>query len=452
MTTPPSSDVTDPILVAAAAAVAAPPTPRRQGFSLRGETVRNVAVVFSGTAIASALGILTTFVLVRHLAPAEYGILSVMDMVVGVSAGLLATGINWSLVRTVAATRDDPEKVASAVRRVLEVELAYGLVVAVGLFLGADFIAQRLLHHPELTFYVRLCSVGVVGSILFEFRRAILQAFKQFRLDAAFGIVQSAAYLAIVLVLLGTGVLRIRLLSVAYVTLPLVIALIAIALLLRRHLVTKSGTGRSDFFRNMAASYGWLLCYTICLWVVGQVHVMVLTRYFALHEVGIYGFSNKIYMIALMLMTAVKAVTLPAFSELTERAALRGAYHRALRGTTLASIFLWGSIPLIGFVVHLFAGGRYADSTAIIQIFMVGAAINTILSPASQVVISLEKFGVLAAAGLAAVMLNVGGHLLVTARFGGTSAAAVQVGTHVLLNGIFAVVADHELRVPARVP
>jgi O-antigen/teichoic acid export membrane protein len=399
--------------------------------------------------LTSALGILTTFVLVRHLAPAEYGILSVVDMIMGVSAGLLVTGINASLICRVAANRDDPAKVSYVARRVLEIELGYGLVIASGLFLGADFVAGRLLHHPELAFYIRLCSVGVVGSILFEYRRAILQAFKQFRLDATLGIIQSAAYLAIVLVLLGAGLLHIRLLAAAYVILPLVISLIALVLLLRHHIVALSRVRRFDFFRSMAASYGWLVCYTICLWILSQIHMLTLTRYFPLHDVGIYSFSNKIYALALMVMTAVKVVTLPTFSELTRRAALRAAYYRALRGTTWVSILWWASIPFIGFLVHLFVGGRYTGATPIIQIFMIGAAISTMLAPASQVVASLEKFGVLAAAGVAAVMLNVAGHLLVTTHFGGPGSAAVQVSTHLLLNGICAVVAYRELRVPA---
>jgi O-antigen/teichoic acid export membrane protein len=164
--------------------------------------------------------------------------------------------------------------------------------------------------------------------------------------------------------------------------------------------------------------------------------------------VGVYGFSNKVYLAALMVMNAVKVVTLPTFAELTERRALRGAYHRALRSTILASILWWVTLPFIGFVVHLFAGGRYAGATGILTIFMIGAAVSTMLSPASQVLISVERFGALAAAGGVAVMLNVMGHLIVTTRLGGIGAAAVQVSTHVVLNSIFAIVAYRELRVP----
>jgi O-antigen/teichoic acid export membrane protein len=407
--------------------------------------VRNVAVVFSGTAVTSALGIATAFVLVRHLAPAEYGIFSVLDMIVGVSAGLLTAGINWSLIQSVAARRDDRGEASYFARRVLEIELAYGLAVALGLLLGADYIARRLLHHPELIIYVRLCSVGVVGSVLFEYRRAFLQALRRFRLDASFSVIQSAVYLLVVVVLLGVGALRIRLLAVAYVAVPLIVSLTAIALI-REQLTVGRRESRIDFLRRMAPAYGWLLCYTISLWIIGQVHILTLTRYFPLEDVGVYGFSNKVYVVALMAMNAVKVVALPTFAALPERAALRAAYNRALRGTTRASILWWGSLPFIGLFVHFFAGGRYAGATVIIEIFMVGAAISTMLSPATQVLIALEKFGALATVGIASVLLNIAGHLLVTVRYGGVGAAAVQVSTNLVINGACAVLARRDLR------
>ncbi|MCX6010191.1 MAG: oligosaccharide flippase family protein [Chloroflexi bacterium] len=402
----------------------------------RASILQNVSTVLGGNVLAKAMGFVTTWILVRHLTPADYGIFSVLDMVARLSVELLTTGFNWWMIKSIAANRDDPLQAWPIARTVLKVELIYGFTLLIALYLGAGIFAQWFFKKPELAFYLRLCSVGVLGTVLLGYRTSIFQAFGQFRWDAAFSVGHSAIYLIIILVLLFTHPFNIRIISVFYVSLPLIISGIALVLI------------RKDFFRDgdnhfpklwdtMRDSYLWLLCYTLCLWFSGQFHILVLLRYFSLHEVGLYGFTYKIYMTSLMLMSAINVVLLPTFSGVRDKKVLRQSFLKVLKSTTGVSLGFFATIPFLGLFVDLFAGARYAGATTMLQILIFGAATSTMLSPPVNILFALDKFRLLALCGLGMVTINLTGHLLVTRYYGGIGAASIQVLSHLLMNSYF---------------
>jgi len=356
-----------------------------------------------------------------------------LDMVAGVSAGLLTTGVNWAMIKSVAALQDEPPKAWYIARKVLKIEVIYGLGLSIGLFFGAESLAHRFFHKPELVPYLRLSSIGVLGSVLLGYRTSIFQALKQFKLDAAFTIGYSIAYLIIVLLLLGAGYFGIFQLAVAYVTLPLVISALAL-LLIRKNLVRGRQGDFPRFFRTMGSSYGWLLCYTLCLWLAGQVHFLILTRYFPMQEVGLYGFAFKIYATALLLMNAINVVLLPTFAGISDKQALRKSFQRVLKGTTWVGLGFLVTIPFLGLFIRLFAGPHYLGATGMLQILMFGAATSTILSPPVNVLFALDKFKLIAGGGILLAIVNIIGHLTITKRFGGRGAACVQVLSYLTIS------------------
>ena len=403
---------------------------------LRSPIFRNVSVVFSGHTVAKAIGILIAWILVRNLKPEEYGVFSIIDLVAGFSVGVLATGFNWSMIKSIAAFKHEDGKAWHVARTVLKIEFVYGLVMALAIYLSADILARSFFHKPELLPYLRLCSIGVLGSLLFNYRSSIFQAFKQFKVDAVFNIGQSTLYLIIIAFLLAKGLFNIRVISVVYVGLPLVISGFAIALL-KDSFAKGKAAHIPNFISTMGTNYAWLLSYTVCLWLTSQVHLIVLTRYFPLQEIGLYGFAYKIYGISLLLMSSIKAVLLPTFSEMLDKRLLKDSFNKALKATTVISFCFFLSIPFLGLFVKLFAGTNYIRSAVMLQILIFGAATSTMFSPSSNILVSQDRFKSMAVGGLLLIAINLLGHIFVTPRYGGVGAASVQVLSHLALNSYF---------------
>jgi len=400
--------------------------------TIRSQIFQNVSTVLGGNVLSRVVGFFSTWLLVRHLAPEDYGIFSVLDMVAGLSVGFLTTGFNWSMIKTVASYKDDPVKSWAIAFIVLKVEIVYGLFVAVVIYFSADFIAQVIFHKPELTFYLRLCSVGILGSVLYNYRTSIYQAMMQFTRDAAFAIFNAVGYLLIILLLLLTGFFSIRTISIFYVGLPILISGVAI-ILLKRHFVKDPNTSSSKILNSMIKEYTWLLCYTLCLWFTGQFHMMILTRYVPMQEVGLYGFAYKFYGFSLILMYAINTVLLPTFSGIKDRESLRYAFQKVIKTVPKVALCYLFTIPFLGLFIELIAGPRYAGATAMLQILIFGAALSTTLSPTVNVLFALNKFKLIAIGGFFLVLANIIGNLTLTRNMGGNGAALAQVGSHLIL-------------------
>lgn len=402
----------------------------------RSTLFKNVSTVFSGDVLARAIGFLTTWILIRHLTPVEYGIFSILDMVAGVSAGLITTGFNRSMIKSVASHKKDPATAWQIAGTVLKIEIIYGLVLALGLYLSADFLSRSFFHKPELLFYLRLCSIGVLGNILFTYRNAIFQAFMKFRLNAHFTVGHSLCYLGIILLFLLNDQFNIQVISTVYVSLPLAVSIIAIAFL--RDDFKKARKKRlSNFFSSMGSNYGWLFCYTLCLWFSSQFHMIILSRYFPMQEIGLYGFAYKIYGLSLILMNAINSVLLPAFSGITEKSVLRQSFKKTVKATAGISVCFLASIPFLGFFISIFAGVRYSGACTMLQILIFGTATSTLLSPPVNVLFALDKFKLIAIGGLIFISINAAGQLTITPVFGGLGAASIQVLSHLVLNSYF---------------
>lgn len=364
--------------------------------------------------------------------------LPVVDLLINVSAGLLIPGINWLMIKAVAAGREQA-RASGIARGVLEVEIIYALVIAAALYVGAPLLATHVLRHPETAAYVRLSGLGVIGSILFSYRRALFQALKRFATDARFTIAQAALYLIAVVSLVMTGTLQIRPLVIVYVIVPLLVSLAALRSL-RDELAGSTAGDRRAILRAMAPASGVLSWYTVCLWIASQVHILAMTRLFPLEAVGLYGFAFKVYLVACMAMSAAQVVLLPTFAALEDTTTLRTSFHRALRAMTWTSLAWWATIPFIGVLIHYVAGDRYLAATPVLQVFMVGAATSTMLSPASSMLVTLGRYSDLALSGTLMLAVNILGHLVITPRYGGVGAAAVQV-TSFLVNNLYCTLA-----------
>jgi O-antigen/teichoic acid export membrane protein len=400
--------------------------------------------VFGGSISSSMIGFVTTILLVRHLTPSDYGVLPVVDLLINVPAGLLVPGVNWLMIKSVAASRENA-RASGVARRVLEIEMTYALVVASLLYFGAPFVATHVLRHPETVAYVRLSGIGVVGSILFAYRRALFHALKRFATDAQFTIAQAGLSLIVVASFVGARVLEIKPLVIAYVSIPLLVSMAALRSL--RQEVFSGGAGdRRAILRSLAPASAVLSWYAICLWIVSQLHLLTMTRHHSLSDVGVYGFAYKLYLVACMAMSAAQVVLLPTFSAIKDATALRGSFHRALGAMSWASLAWWVSIPFVGVLIYYVAGHEYLAATSTLQVFMIGAATSTMLSPASSVLVALDRFWELALGGTVMLAVNLIGHVVLTPRYGGIAAAAVQVASFLLNNLYCTVVAYAHLR------
>lgn len=411
------------------------------------DSTRNVSMVFGGHFTCYLVNMAYTLIILRHLSPGDYGVLSILRTVVGVSAGLLTQGLNWAMVRYVSANRGTPAA-WSVLRSTFTIEVIYSVIISLCVLLCAPFIASRIFEKPEIVLYIRLSSIGVIGTALFNFRLSAFQAVEDFKLNAGFVVARSVVFLLVVIALALAGWLDLRSVAFLVVVIPLVVFLVS-----SRGIVTgmirKADRGMHVINKLLSAS-GWLLIYTLCLWVVGQVHMLVLSRWYPLDEVGLYGFAYRIYGVFLLALNAINIVLLPKVSRYKDMALLKGLFDNLWKKTGLLALGMVALVPFARFIVIVVAGNPYLGAVLMLQILMLGAACSVLLSPFANALFALNKFHTIAMGGFLYVVWNLIGHALLTYRFGGAGAAMTQVTSTMVLNGYCYFTARYLLRRAAR--
>ena len=424
---------------------------RTPGFISRlirpGSISRRTGTVLAGSVISKALSFATMWLMVQYFAPEEFGCFSVIDTVNGFCSGAVANGLNWWLVRSV-ARGSGSSAAKKAARTIFVIEMIYGLAVGAALLIGAPFVAGWFFSKPELVPFVRLSAVGVISYILVAYRSSLYHAFKLFFKDAVFNVVNSGLFFIAALVVIRVLRRGVLLLGTLYVVIPVVVSGIA---LLMPAFASRLKTHEEDDIHAETLpdrGYSWLLLYSISLWLASQVHLLVMTRTRSLEELGAYALAMKIYLVSLMLTNAINVVLLPEFSACRSRAEMRSRYGRIFKFTALGAAVIAAFIPLAGIILGVIAGNRYIEATPILRILLVGTAISTLLSPPVNVLFAEGRYRTIAIAGASMALVNTAGQILLTPRYGATVAAWVLVGSFLLMNGTFSILASKLLSQP----
>ncbi len=248
------------------------------------------------------LKFVTVPILARILTPEEFGAVAVALTVVQFLAMIGGAGLTSALV---IQREEDMETVHS----VFWANLAISCLMALGLFVGADFFAA-LLGAPEAAYLLKVMSFLIPLQLGGDVAYSLLARRMNFSKDAVWSMISESlgAVVAVVLAIFGWGVwaLMAQLFASALVRLC---GLYAVSHYLPR-LVFNPGRvlGLSRFSLGMMGS-------EVANFITFQSPMVIISRYLGLADAGAYSAANRFASIPnQVVLSAVMGVLFPAFS------------------------------------------------------------------------------------------------------------------------------------------
>lgn len=153
--------------------------PIRSGFS------KNVAKVFSGSAIATVIAVVTLPIITRLFSPEEYGLYQLLISLITILSAISSLKYEMAIVLP-----NKGSESRNLTQLSLLVLLLTTLLFSLMLYLGGAWIF-RLLNAEQLTHYVLYIAVGIFLGGLIEVFRYILVSKKEFGKIAAYRISQA---------------------------------------------------------------------------------------------------------------------------------------------------------------------------------------------------------------------------------------------------------------------
>ncbi|MFP3910429.1 MAG: oligosaccharide flippase family protein, partial [Archaeoglobaceae archaeon] len=125
--------------------------------SLR-KIAKGAGINFIGLLLASLLGFGSRIILARSLSPAEYGLIALGIALFSITASIGMFGMPGGVTRFVSFYRGkgDLERVRGSIISALRISLPVGLLLAVLLFFGAEWISVHVFNEPNLMPVLRI--------------------------------------------------------------------------------------------------------------------------------------------------------------------------------------------------------------------------------------------------------------------------------------------------------
>jgi O-antigen/teichoic acid export membrane protein len=321
-----------------------------------------------------------TLIVLRLLAPADYGLMALCTVVVAIVGGVAELGLGAALIQAAQLTRSQIAKISGAL-------LVFNSAAAALVCLVAPLLAI-VFNQPQLERLVQVLSIQFLLSFLAAVPEALAQRDLRFRwlawIEFAAGITTSAVTL--VLALDGAGVWALLLGTLAGS------ALRAAALLAGGTFVVPSldptGIGKLIKFGGAwsATRFAWQLTY--------QADVLIASRFLTQEAVGLYSVAVNLANMPLQkAMGIINPVAFPALSKLQEDTPhLRRRLVDAIRLLGFGAIpVLWGLSAVAPEFVHLVLGPGWVGVILPLQVIAIVAPLRIVATLLATAISALGR-------------------------------------------------------------
>lgn len=348
-------------------------------MSDRGElaraTVRGVAWLYLAFAVGKGLVFLSTIILARLLVPADFGLLALGLLAIGILDGLRGLGVGAALIYR----KEDPERAASIA---FMISLAVALVLTAVVLFGAPLVG-RFFHEPRLVAVLRVLSASLMLSALASVPEALLRkelAFRR-RILPELGKTAVKGLSSVLLALAGLGVWSL-------VGGQLAGAMTATLLFWR----VCRWRPRLTFDRAIARDllgYGTQIVLVALLGtVLKNVDYLLIGRRLEASQLGYYTIAFRVPdLFIVSLCAVVSQVLFPAFAKLqNDGAALRRGFLTTLRYAVLVTAPLGIGMAIVApDFVEVFYTSRWAAAIPVMQALAVYSLLQSVSYNAGDV-------------------------------------------------------------------
>jgi teichuronic acid exporter len=329
-----------------------------------------IAILWSGGDIALRQGMqfFATMILARLLLPADFGVMAMLSVFVGVAYVLMDGGFSVALIQ-----RRDIDHVDEST--VFWCNLGIGVLLTLLLFAAAPLIAD-FYGTPVLAPLMRVMSLSCLLASLGSIHGTLLTRQLDFRTQAKAGGIAAllSGIVAIILAIRGYGVW-------ALAAQALVMAASLSALLWILHPWRPAWTFSRGSLRKLFGFGGFHLASSLLEMGYSRLYTLVVGRMFGARDLGFYANADNSRQIpGNVLGSLVARVALPMFSAAAhDRVLLRRGIQLSIRGMMLINApVMLGMAALAEPIVSVLFGQQWLPAAPILQVLCISGLLYPI--------------------------------------------------------------------------
>jgi stage V sporulation protein B len=332
------------------------------------------------TFIASIINLFILFLIVvfigRYLGPADLGLYRIVSTIYGIAMLISAIGMPAAMVKYVAETKDDNQRLRAIVSSGVITSVLLGLGAIIIFYLLAAPLAS-VFNMPRLENLIRLLSVVFPFSLLGAVLLGILNGFREMGKFAVGSIFQNFLMVAttVALVLSGFGVTG----AVLGLVISAMGGCLFFAYLSKGYLTYLTFQSFLPTTKSILFFGGQTFIGDAINTINYQADVILIGIFLSAGDVGIYsaavGFSKFFWLVP----NAVKTITYPATSEYWSKGNLRflnKMIDKSMRYTaSITSLLALGVCFFAEPIITIIFGAKFIDAVQPLRILVIGVVI-----------------------------------------------------------------------------
>jgi len=385
------------------------------------------------------LGIASVAVLARFLEPADFGLVAMASLAVG----LVDVWMQWGLENAVVQSRSTQRELLDTAwtLRVLQGLLVAGAVAAAGPIAAAYFNEPRVTHIMwALAPGIAVAGAANIGVVLFRkelnFRAEFMLQFSARVIQIGSGIAAAIAFRSYWALVVGTLAGYVATFLLSYILHPF------------RPRWTLSA------WRELWSFSAWTLVANISYFAETKADELVVGRVGTARDMGLYSVSSDLGQSASLEIAApLGRVLFPAFSKMQDDAErLAASFSRAFEALVILIVPAGVGLALVASeAVELLLGPKWPDAAPFVAILAIYGVIRSAVAPVSSMLLALGRPKVLALISWSGVVLFVAIVAAMGSRYGivGIAFAKLAAGLFITVISLWCLTTVIPLRLNA---
>lgn len=393
---------------------------------------RGAGFYFAGFAISKVLAYLYRALVARALGPTDFGIFSLGLAVLAVALVFAALGLYQGILHFVAVydSTGEPAKVRGTVIFGLKVQLVSSIVLALAMFLSADFVAVSFFHEPSAALVIKILSVVLPFFVLTSNLMILTQAFKKIEYQILLrSVAENAIKIAFTaaLIFLGFGLFGVT----AGLALSSAITFFISLYLVHKKVFPLFKRGEKPVYSaKQIFSYSWPLLavgfFDLLLFSIDTIMLGTLSQ---AYDVGIYNVAQPTANLLLVASFAFGALFLPVITGLwaQKKAVEFARTFKVVTRWTVATTFpcLLFALLFAPEILGVMFGDVYAQGAGALMVLSVGIFSMSLVGSASSILESIKKTKLIFVNSVFCGLLNVALNAWLIPVFGASGNAII---------------------------
>lgn len=388
--------------------------------------LKHFTIIGGGTLINMFLGVITTPLITRLVAPVEYGQLSIFTMYAGIAVMVLCLGLDQALVRYYYEHKEDGEKRALLSRCI---KLPVAISVILSLVVISLSLSGAVVFEFSGLIMVLLCLYTVI-EIIYRFSVLLVRLAYKSKIYSLLSIVKKVSYILLAAPMLffieGNDVL---ILVTATTVTAIVCMLVSMAVQAQLWKPGKVQEGLCHVSQRELLTYAYPFIISMGITTLFQACDKIsLNMYRSYAEVGIYSSTMTLVHIFSIIQSTFNTLWQPmAVEHYSNNPDDRKFYQQGNQAITVIMFFIGISLILVKDVFAVLLGEKYREAAYILPFLIFNPIMYTISETTVSGLVLMKKSKMQVVVAVGACVTNIIGNTILVPKLG-CQGAAISTG------------------------